>query len=182
MDTVCRTHGPLFAANDITEASKKKSVLLSVIGLSTYALLRNLVLPAKPGDKTYDELVSVLKEHYNPTPSETVQRSRFNSRFRKPVESVSTFVAELRSLAEFCNYGTSLDNMIRDRIVCGIMNSKIQQKLLSERSLTLARAVEIAQGMETAAKNAKELAEQRGTLCFRECAPSDASHTRERHW
>ena len=99
MDTVCRTHGPLFAANDITEASKKKSVLLSVIGLSTYALLRNLVLPAKPGDKTYDELVSVLKEHYNLTPSETVQRSRFNSRFRKLGESVSTFVAELRSLA-----------------------------------------------------------------------------------
>ena len=88
-----------FAANDITEASKKKLVLLSVIGPSTYALLRNLVSPAKPGDKTYDELVSVLKEHYNLTPSEKVQRSRFNSQFRKLGESVSTFVAELRSLA-----------------------------------------------------------------------------------
>ena len=149
-----------FVANDIVDAGKKRAVLLSVVGASTYALLRNLVSPAKPGEKSYSELVAVLKEHYNPTPSETVQRSRFNSRYRKSGESVSTFVAELRALAEFCNFGDSLDDMIRDRIVCGIMNSKIQQKLLSEKPAMLKRAVEIAQGMETASKNAKELTQQ----------------------
>lgn len=154
-----------FEANDIADAGKKRAILLSVIGSSTYALLRNLVSPAKPGEKSYDELVSVLKDHYNPTPSETVQRSRFNSRFRKPGESVATFVAELRALAEFCNYGSSLDKMIRDRVVCGIMNGKIQAKLLAENpeTLSLKRAVEIAQSLETASKNAKELAQQEGT-------------------
>ena len=154
-----------FDANDIVDAGKKRAVLLSVIGSSTYALLRNLVSPAKPREKSFDELVSVLKDHYNPTPSETVQRSRFNSRFRKPGESVAVFVAELRSLAEFCNYGESLDKMIRDRVVCGIMNSKIQAKLLAEKpeTLSLKRAVEIAQSLETASKNAKELAQQEGT-------------------
>ena len=80
--------------------------------------------PAKPGEKSYNQLVSVLKEHYYPTPSETVQHSRFNSRNRKSGESVATFVAELHARAEFCNYGESLDNMIRNRIACGIMNSK----------------------------------------------------------
>ena len=149
-----------FVANDITDAGKKRAVLLSVVGASTYALLRNLVSPTKPGEKSYSELVAVLQEHYNPTPSETIQRSRFNSRFRKPGESVSTFVAELRALAEFCNFGGSLDEMIRDRIVCGITHGKIQQKLLAEKPTTLKRAVEIAQGVETALKNAKELAQQ----------------------
>ena len=48
---------------------------------------------------------------------------------------MSTFVAELRALAEFCNFGDSLDDMIRDRIVCGIMNGKIQQKLLAEKPI-----------------------------------------------
>ena len=113
-----------FVANDIADAGKKRAVLLSVVGSSTYVLLRNLVQPAKPGDKTYAELVAKLKDHYNPTPSETIQRSRFNSRVRKPGESVATFVAELRALAEFCNYGDSLETMIRDRIVCGIMHRK----------------------------------------------------------
>ena len=98
--------------------------------------MRNLVSPAKPGEKSYDELVKTLKDHFNPTPSEMVQCSRFHSHFRKPGETVDTFVSELRSLTEFCNFGTSLDDMLRDRLICGINNSKIQQKLLAEKKLT----------------------------------------------
>ena len=110
--------------------------------------------------KLYSELVAVLKDHYNPTPSEIVQRPHFNSCYRKSGESVSTFVTELCALAEFYNFGDSLDDMIRDRILYRIMNSKIQQNLLAEKPTTLKRAVEIAQGMETASKNAKELTQQ----------------------
>ena len=65
-----------FDANGITDANKKLA-FLAVIGPTTYALVRNLVSPTKPGEKSYDELVKILKEHFNPTLSETVQRSRF---------------------------------------------------------------------------------------------------------
>ena len=30
-----------------------------------------------------------------------------------------TYLAELRSLAEFCNFGQTPEAMLRDRIVCG---------------------------------------------------------------
>ncbi len=149
-----------FAANGIDDATRQKSALLAAVGPATYSLLRNLVSPDKPGEKTYEQLVAVLRDHFKPTPSETVQRSRFHSRVRKPGETVATFVSELRSLAEFCNFNNTLDDMLRDRIVCGINNTKIQQRLLAEKTLTLAKAIELAQGMETAAKNAKELAQQ----------------------
>ena len=69
-------------------------------------------------------------------------------------------MSELRSLAEHCNFGASLDDMLRDRIVCGINNSKIRQKLLSEKKLTLKLAIETAQAIETAAKDDKEMARQ----------------------
>ena len=78
-----------FDANDIANAGKKRAVLSLIIGLSTYFLVWNLVSPAKQGKKSCDKLVSVLKNYYNPTPSETVQRSRFNSRCRKPGEMVA---------------------------------------------------------------------------------------------
>ena len=125
-----------FAANGIDNAHKKKSTFLAVIGPATYTLVRNLVSPDKPGDKSYEELIAALKNHFNPTPSETIQRSKFHSRVRKPGESIAAFVADLRSLAEFCNFGASLDDMLRDRIVCGVNNTKIQQTLLSEKTLT----------------------------------------------
>ena len=42
-----------------------------------------------------------------------------------------TYVAEVRSLAEFCNFGqTLLEAMLRDRIVCGINDDAIQRRLL----------------------------------------------------
>ena len=71
---------------------------------------------------------------------------------RKPGETVATFVAELRSIAEFCNFGASLEDILRDQIVCGI---SIQQKLFAEKALTYHRALELSRGLETAAKSVK---------------------------
>ena len=146
-----------FAANGVTDAERKRAIFLSVIGPRTYKLLSSLVAPSKPGEKTYDELVVALTEHHSPAPSEIVQRFKFNSRFRHAGESVATYVAELRSIAQTCDYGTSLDEMLRDRIVCGINDDRIQQRLLSEKGLTYKKALELSQGLETAAKNVREL-------------------------
>ncbi len=49
-----------FEANDITgdrNASKKRSVFISVMGPRSYTLLRNLLAPVKPKDQTFDQLV-----------------------------------------------------------------------------------------------------------------------------
>ena len=100
--------------------------------------------------------MSVLADHFNPTPSEMVQRFKFHSQFS---ESVAEYVSELRSLAEFCNFGTALEDMLRDRIVCGISNAQIQKRLLAEKTLTFAKALELAQGSHAAVKNAKELSQ-----------------------
>ena len=42
-----------FIANGITDASTKRSALLALIGPTTYTVLRNLVSPAKPDEKSY---------------------------------------------------------------------------------------------------------------------------------
>ena len=35
-------------------------------------------------------------------------------------ESIAGYVAALRELAEHCKYGTTLPEMLRDRLVCGV--------------------------------------------------------------
>ena len=47
--------------------------------------------------------------------------------------------------------------MLQDHIVCGINNTIIQRRLLSEKELSFKTALELAQGMESAAKNVREL-------------------------
>ena len=103
-----------FIANDIESADKKKAILLSVVGAETYQLIRSLVAPAKPKEKTFDELVKLVREHHQPIPSAIVQRYKFNSRTQQAGESIAIFVAELRRLAEHCKFGRTLDEMLRD--------------------------------------------------------------------
>ena len=119
-----------FEDNSIDTAEKKRAVFLSVIGSATYKTLRNLLSPVKPGDKSYDQLqVDTLAKHFKPAPSEIVERFRFHSRIRRQGESVGAFVAELRSLAEFCNFKDTLEVlMLRDRIVCGINDDAMQKR------------------------------------------------------
>ena len=147
-------------ANDIVgegKQAKRRAVLISVMGPAAYKLARNLLSPAKPTEKTYEDIVTVLTKHYSSVPTEVMQRFRFNSRSRKAGETVAAFVAELRRLAEHCNYGDTLEKMLRDRLVSGVNEEAIQRKLLAERELTYDSALRIAQGLETAAKDLKEM-------------------------
>ena len=71
--------GHFFAANGVTTEERKCSIFLSVIGPKTYKLLCSCVSPSKPGDKSFAELVQVLKSHYNPKPSVIVERYKFHT-------------------------------------------------------------------------------------------------------
>ena len=123
-------------ANGVEDADKKRAVFLSTIGTQAYKLLSSLVAPAAPSEKSYRELVQAMKDHHSPPPSEIVQRYRFHTRFRQQGETVATYVSELRAIAQWCNFGKSLENMLRDRLVVGIDNEAIQRRLLSESTLT----------------------------------------------
>ncbi len=45
----------------------------------------------------------------------------------------------------------------RDRLVCGVRDKRIQQRLLAETDLTLQRAIELAFAVEAATLNSQEL-------------------------
>ena len=146
-----------FTANGISDATKKRAILLSVCGAKTYRVIRDLVAPAKPTDISYDDIVSLVQKHFNPKPVVTIQRFKFNSRSRQEGESVATFVAALRHLAIHCEYGVSLSDMLRDRLICGVNDDRIQRRLLAEAKIDFTKALAVAQAMETAEREAQHL-------------------------
>ena len=86
-----------------------------------------------------------------------MQRLKFHTRTRLPGESVAAFMAQLRQLSELCEFGDKLNEMLRDRLVCGINDSRIQRPLLSEPELTPKKAFELAQALETVDKDARKV-------------------------
>ena len=137
-----------FLANGVDD-DKKVLVFLSVMGSKTYSLLRNLVAPALPQDKTFEQLVAILKGHFEPKPVIIAERFHCHRRSQAMEESIGEYLAELRRLSTHCSFGDYLEQALRDRLVCGIRSESIQKRLLAEAELTLKRAVEIAGGMES---------------------------------
>ena len=136
------------------------SILLSVCGPDTYATIRSIVDAETLASTSYEDLIKRLQRHYDPKPSFIVQRFKFYNRTRAlqaAGETVSTFVAALRQIAEHCEYRETLKDMIRDRLVCGINHEGIQKKLLAEKNLTYERALEIALALESAEQGTKDL-------------------------
>ena len=92
-----------------------------------------------------------------------MQRYNFNFRLQRDGELVSQFVAELRKFSEHCDFGNSLEDMLRDRLVCGIRDVRVQRRLLAEVGLIFAKAFGLAQMSELAEKNVQDLQHSEGT-------------------
>ena len=99
--------------------------MLSSCGAVTYKLFKGSTAPSKTSDVSFDNLCKLISAHKRPTPNPIAKRFRFNTRNRESTESVAIYIAELRTLTEHCDYGESLDSMLRDRLICGINDERI---------------------------------------------------------
>ena len=145
-----------FEASGISD-EKRVAVLLTVIGSTTYALLSNLVAPSKPKEKSFTELLEVLRRQFDSKPLVIAERFHFHRRDQAPGESISNYLAELRRLAAHCDFGEYLEQALRDRLVCGIRHENTQKGLLSEADLTLEKATELARSIEATEMQTSQL-------------------------
>ena len=131
-------------------------------GFTNYALLRDLLIPAKPSDKSLDDLFETLKKHFDPTSSVLGKRFNFYCCSQGNSEGIAEYVAELKCLATHCSFEAYVDEALRDRFVFGLKQIAIQNRLLAEKNLTFT-TVEIAQSMERVDTQAKIIqGERRG--------------------
>ena len=70
-----------FLANEIKD-DKKVAVLLTVLRAKAYSLLRTIIAPEKPTEKTYQQLLDAMKSYVDPKPIVIVKHFRFHHRTR----------------------------------------------------------------------------------------------------
>ncbi|KAL9978780.1 hypothetical protein ACROYT_G016336 [Oculina patagonica] len=107
------------------------------------------------------ESIAVLERKFaeicDPRGNVIMERHKFNTRAQKVGEPFQSFMADLRILANTCEYGSLKDELIRDKIVCGVASPLIRKQLLKERDLTLDRAIDIGIANELSDRNNSEL-------------------------
>ena len=144
-----------FQANNIAD-EKRVGIFLSLIGAKIYGLLRDLLAPAKPMDKSLAELTKTFRTHYEPTPLIIAEHFYFNQRNQLP-NNIADYMAILRKMAMTCKFKDFLDEVLHDRFVSGIRSTSIQKRLLTEEDLSSAAALQLAQSMESAQNSSTKL-------------------------
>ena len=155
-DTYCSRVEFYFVANGVDDADKK-AVFVTLLGSKLFTLAQDLVSPKTLTDASYAEIVTALKKHFKPKVVIIYERYKFHTRCQSQGESIAEFMAGLKSCARLCDFGNSLDDMLRDRFVVGLLDEATQRTLLTEPDLTFQKAVGIASARESAAKDVREM-------------------------
>ena len=103
-------------------------------------ILRSFKL-TEADSKVYETVKEKFESHFVKRRNVIFERAKFNNRKQEQGEPVDAFITALYTLAEHCNYGALYDEMIRDRIVVGLRNLSLSEKLQLDAGLTLATAV-----------------------------------------
>ena len=90
------------------------------VGSKVFSTLSDLTAPDLPSDKTYGELIDLLKAHYVTKPSYHRSLCLFQRRVKKSDESLEQLYADLKRLAKDCNFGTTFDERLRDQFFMAI--------------------------------------------------------------
>ena len=78
--------------------------------------------------------------------------------------SIDTYSSALRALASTCDFGQLKDQLIRDKIVCGVQNNVVRRKLLQEPKLALNRCLDICRTIEATTDQVKAMTGQATTI------------------
>ncbi|CAI5771722.1 Hypothetical predicted protein [Podarcis lilfordi] len=134
-------------AQGITDASKRRATFLSYCGPETFKLAKALLAPAKLSETSLKDILACLTSHLAPTETKMARRMEFHKRQQHAGESVSAFLAELRKLAQHCDF-QNLEETLLDRFIGGLSSKKARRRIVAKEEVTLASALKEATAME----------------------------------
>jgi len=129
-------------------------MFLTLLGNKGYSLMRDLCTPKKPVDKSYDELKLLLLNYIHPNPNMITERYKFKERKQLSDETIVQFITILKKMSVHCDFGSTLDGMLRDQLIWGLRDQHIKKRLLS---VTLKKCVKLSLAMEAANNDVDQL-------------------------
>ena len=135
---------------------RKVSTLLYCLGPDADDVLTSTSI----GDedrKKYSEVVAKLDAHFKVRRNVIFERVRFNKRNQLENETAEEYITALYSLVETCDYGTMKDELLRDRLVVGVRNTKVSERLQMKADLTLEEAKKTIRQSEAVREHTQQL-------------------------
>lgn len=164
-------------ASNLNATSEENQVntLVYCMGDEAEDVLKGLTLTAE-ARKTYKDVKDGFDAFFVPKKNIIYERAKFNQRVQLPGETVDSFITALYGLAKHCNYGQLQSELIRDRLVVGLRNVALSEKLQLDGDLTLETAIAKTRQSEEVRRQQSDLRGENGGAD--KCSNVDAVHAK----
>lgn len=125
------------------------AVFMTCIGEEANELFDGFSFTNTERKNDIDTVIKKFDDFFVGETNEVYEAYVFNNRVQETAESIDTYIAALRQLAKTCNFENQEDRMIRDRIVVGVKDDDVRQKLLEVKGLTLQQCVDTCRAHES---------------------------------
>ncbi|XP_048249931.1 uncharacterized protein K02A2.6-like [Haliotis rufescens] len=150
----------VMARIDANDHKYRLASFITYIGPEALDIYNGLPYESEEDKENMDTGLTLMERHCLHGLGETnviYERYIFNQRSQMEGESVDTYTNTLRTLAASCDFKTLHDELIRDRIVCGLRDNATRRKLLQEPKLTLKRCIDICRATESTMAQVKAM-------------------------
>lgn len=138
--------------------TRKAAILLNCIGQEAQDLYYNLLKTDEDYTTVkYDTVIKEFDNYFEPKQNEIINTVNFHRRQQEELETFDSYYADLRKISKNCNFTNMEDRMLRDRIVMGVFDKKLQRKLLEVGDLTLDKALTMCRAAELSKEHVKIL-------------------------
>lgn len=137
----------------------KIAILLNFLGDEGLRIFNTFEYSDEEDEKKLSTILDKFDKYCQPIKNLVYEHFIFFKREQLQGESIDQFVTALRQLASTCDFKEK-DVLIRDRLVLGVKDSRIQEKLLQYPNLGLSDAISICRSMEASVATQKEIVKE----------------------
>ncbi|XP_068684745.1 uncharacterized protein [Montipora foliosa] len=133
------------------------ATFLTVIGDEALDVYNAFTWDSDADKVKMDKVLEHFEQYCEPRKNTIYERYLFFSRGQESGEPIDKYATVLRNMADSCEFQDLKDSLIRDRIVFGIADHNVRERLLRVPDLTLNKALELARAAEATQSQLKQM-------------------------
>lgn len=155
----------------------KINTLLNTIGPEAVEIFDSLEL-TDDERKKFEDVLKAIEKFCMPKKNQIYERFLFYQRKQKDGETFDSFLIDIKRLVRTCEFKEQENDMLRDRIVMGVFDAKLQTRLLEVTDLTYTTAVEKCRASEITREQSATMNNKAVTVNEIRSAHSNGTHNR----
>ena len=117
----------------------KTSILLTCIGEQGREIYQTFEFATDFDKLKLQPVLAKFENYCNPRTNTTIIRHKFFTNKQSEGQSFNNFVTELRKLSNECSFEDLKDSLIKDMIICGVLDNSLRERMLRDQTLILRR-------------------------------------------